>query len=362
MLKDYLHNKTIDYYPIVSMRDYVTNEYNLTCDGNVNRFISLFYTVSNAHVNIHLPKNITDDSIQFLKYHFKQIYELTNTKVDITYIDYGKNALETREKLSSMVDITLDNNPNIIIFEPNCLIYKLLKLKEVNQELKTVYWCPVSNTKNTKPEFLKPLALIDIDCVYHSDFTMVCTESQKQYFTEVINLIYDKIPKIEIHNKIIEPQFFDVDEANTELLEHIKTLGTKFVYLPFRLSDKGYRIQSIINSVRNIRNKFKQDIIILYTDPNSSGLLDNIDFCKKLEQHGRRDFYTVLKFANNTEYKVVIPYLEDVDEIVHASIFEMEHFECPIIKFASSYIFNTELTINSIEQLEQKLIEFFSLQ
>lgn len=399
-----LSNKKILYIPIVSMRDHQTLKYNLECDGNVTRFISVFQQVKNSDITITIPKAITSSSEQFMIAWCKKIAAQSNGS-RITLLPsamYGENAFKTR----IMAELHCDeftraslSQYDIIMYEPNSLGRYFMNTKHeilgqdtvppFKDSQKLFYWCPVSDTVTHKASFLGPeIAKMDIRNVILASKTIVCTESQKQYFIDSVlacNTIYppiwnsttssgkhpadNPISKIEVYKEVINPKLFDTQPINMTLIDRILEIPTKFlVYLPYRLSDPGYDVPYILECVRAIRLHSKLDIVVLYTDPNNTALdvleAGDEEFCVKLQEESKNDYYSVLKYFNrkNTSgYKMLIPYLEQADDIVHAAISEFEYFEDNFVKYPTKYNthFMNEFIIQDKTQLPQFIQQFF---
>lgn len=375
-LQNLCDNSRVLYYPIVSMRDYKTNQYDLSCDGNVNRFISFFYQTKAKFIRILLPeiKKIKPSSLEFLQKHIQNIRCFTNQDIEVIHGKFFRiNAYLTRKsayKNCSLIrDIIESNNIDTFIYEPNSLHKNLWQLNQKN--INFIYWCPVSDTKDVKPTFLKDFALDDIKCIDSSMHVVFASIKQKQYFLELFKPSLSKEGyealnnKLEVRTKLIEPKYF----TGSFITEQIKQrLGpTKnFVYLPFRLSDSGYNVEFILSIIAAIRQT-GLDVKVIYSDPNNSGVFVNSDlykdFCIKINQHGRDDYYAILKAFNKHNkcgYNMVIPYLENADDIIHASVFEFEYFEDNFIKFKTSYSYAGETIINGMEELYQTLTTFFN--
>lgn len=381
-LQNLCDNSRVLYYPIVSMRDYKTNQYDLSCDGNVNRFISFFYQTKAKVIRILLPevKRIKPSSLEFLNKHIQNIRSVTDQDIEIIHGKFFRiNALLTRKsahKNGSIIrDIMCANDIDTVIYEPNsfhkCIGRLNLCPNLKNKKINFIYWCPVSDTKDVKPTFLKDFANDDIKCIDSSMHVVFASPKQKQYFLELFKPLisqegYEALNnKIEVRTKIIEPKYF----TGTFIAEQIKQkLGTtkNFVYLPFRLSDAGYNIEFILKTVASLRQA-GVDVKVIYSDPNSSEAFVSSDlykdFCFKVGQHGRDDYYAILKAFNKHNkcgYNMVIPYLENSDDIIHASVFEFEFFEDNFIKFKTAYQYKGETIINGMEELYQTLSTFFN--
>lgn len=293
-----LENKSILYYPIVSMRSYVDNTYDLSSDGNVNRFISFFNKVNFKKLTIILPS--VSSNADFIKKYFK------NKNVEYIFTpSYGINALDTRNNADKVLDsLNIDFSiVDTVIFEPNCLgKYNWSFLLDV------YYWCPVSKTNNESPSFLSE-ELHKQDLFNVKNFqTIVCTDNQKKYFNRFTS------NKITVHNLLLDEHLFLSNKKENKL-------SPKIIFCPFRLNDKGYKVEYIIDQL----SKIKEDFIFLYTAPNDviPEYINKINAIKV--DKTRENYYNILSTSP------IIIYLENPDEILHASIFEFISYNCNII-------------------------------
>lgn len=367
-LIDKLQHKKFMYIPVVSMRDYKTDLYNLECDSNVNRILTVLYQLYNCEATILLPSYHTQNSTQFINKHIQMI-EKNNNKIKVDYVNFGKNALDTRLNfINDFNKYIITNNIDLneydsIVYEPNCLINYFKPIQ--NRKYELLYWCPVSYTINVKPPFLKNVEELDLECVNNSDITFVSFNSQKEYFKTKL----EKDNKILRYFNVIKPQYFDdINYNNQTLIDDIKNNADieikNFVYLPFRLTDKGYRIEYILQTIKEVIIESNINIQVLYSDPNSS---DDIvikneykEFCHKTKQNNRQDFYNILKYfnKNNKDYKMLVICLEDANDIMHCSLFEFEYFNNYLMKKKTDYKYNNEIVVDD-SNFKQSLINFF---
>lgn len=250
-----LNNRRVLYIPIISCINRQTSEYNLACDGNVNRFITTFSKCNSFnHLDIVLPSMHVKGSEYIVK-NFK------TDKITITYSEYfGIHAGEQRNN-----DTIVQNTYNSIDFSKyDCVIFESQKLGKMiienNPEIMTIFYNPVSKTNKTRV-FLNGYEDINQYLIENSNYTIVCSPDQVEFY-EAFN---DKLLYLDILIDRGLPYFeYTKDD---EVLDLIK--DKKVFYLPFRLTDEGYQFDLVIE-VLNDELKSGNDFIVLYSDPNNS--------------------------------------------------------------------------------------------
>lgn len=309
------------FIPIVSMRNHISGEYDLACDGNINRILSTISLLNeNIQIDITIPKNSINEA--FILSNIKPNQMINLIKEDYLY---GINANETRRNKLwfKFINENIDKYDKII-FEPN--IIGLLN----NPEDKFIYWCPVSNTINSEVSFVKEFA--DLDKLIAGKYTTyVCTNSQKKYLEgkSIVDIsMLSNIGKIHALNK------------------------TKVIYLPFRLSDKGYKIEYICKILKELESNYSFNI--MYSSPNGVELPIKLNNVYKISSD--RQFYNFMLSNKN----VCIPFLENPDEILHMSLFEMIHNKTFVIGLKNK-IFDFDINLNDDQELKNALITFFNL-
>lgn len=327
------------YIPIVSMRSYEDNKYDLSCDGNVNRFVSNFLNLISTvkcNIKIVLPdeSNVTEAGNKFID-KFKKYAENQKGNIEIIrykYFPIGgasvERSLDGSKKIIKEINYYLndynDCNFNYIIYESNCLGITLETLKPI-YNYKTIYWCPVSCTDNLQPEFLKEYQFIDIQLAKSCDYLIVASNNQVLYFSKYKkeNLIQNDC-LIDLNLDIFKYQI------NKELLNYCNKLDGQYdiIYFPFRLTDKGYNLNLLKQMITNLYARLGNNIplILFYSDPNDSGLLDDFNLIKTYKcPKDRNSYYTMINQVN-----CVVPYFESNDDILHASWQEMKTYQTKV--------------------------------
>lgn len=291
-LEEFLEGKKILYIPIYSMREYDTGLYNLACDGNVNRFLSKFSQLKSAHIDITIPMNITKNR-KWLEEKLNNLsieYQLYET------VYYGENAGATRRNKNWIGYVeSMSHLYDVVLFEPNVIGL-------ANLHCEGLYWMPVSDTITGPVPFVTEFRELDI-------------ENSEKYKTFVASTNQQKLfERSYLDNNIFNPELF-IDIVEPVPLPR----STLFIFNPFRQSDKGYKIKEIYEHLVDLKRKY----IVFYTAPNNFEI--DLPINKIRVTSDRQNYYNILAS------KPVVIYLEDPDEILHASIFEFLYFNCRLI-------------------------------
>lgn len=333
-LKTLLKNKSILYIPIYSCFNYQTNQLNFKSDGNINRFLSTFY-----HCNTYKKLDILCPPIGNNKDWFDKVCNdfLKNCNlISCNLIQKSAKIERSIEFSYQLLDFFEINNINIksydyIICEAQ---HVFLRLYNIYGPDKLIYWCPVCATDNKTRDFLEPYKEIDKFIFSIANNVIVASKDQVEYYNkyqfkgnliQIESLIDRSLP---IFNYIIDE----------EIISTIKSYNVDYnIFLPFRLTDKGYQTKQIIDylfkySKINNHKNFK----VFYSNPNNC---DIYSFSDNLEQKmwidnnfikvskDRNTYYTIIDHCN-----VIIPYFEDIDFIVHAAINEFDLNKCKLIR------------------------------
>lgn len=341
--------------PMFSMRSYETNKYDLTCDGNMNRLVSVWLNVIKSYkderherpgirlkldIRIVVPSldDMTSQSVDYLKkvedeadgyltfvYGFK--YPAGGPKV----IRSLKGSLELNHNLDKFLQKL--EGKKVVVYEPEYVGTFVEGLKKSFNEydyhsMTTVFWCPVSDTESTKPSFLENARYVDRELAGVCDYLMIATLNQVEYFQKY----RDRKPII-LLDMLIDPSLsifsFKEDKEMKVIISKYEAKGKQIIYFPFRLSDSGYRFREIVDCLEQIDALYP--VVVLYTDPNDTAkdMIPgdvNLEFVKV--PSNRDAYYTCI-----SDKRCIIPYFEDIDNIMHASWQEMQYYESSIVTF-----------------------------
>lgn len=291
-----LEHKRILYIPIYSMRSYETGLYDVSCDGNVNRFISKFSKINYKSLTITYPEKTENE--YFIRCFLR--------RVDLIKCEaYGINALATRKNEEGWFKFLhkLDRSKyDVVLFEPN-----VIGKYQFEDRIKVMYWMPVSSTINNRVEFLKEF--YDLDLINTLKYeTFVCSKNQKELYTTA-----------HIDNDVFANSIF-IDEETIYPYDSSYHYEKNIIFNPFRQSDKGYKIKELYTALEAID---KSKYIVLYSAPNGFDVQTSIP--RMRVKTDRKIYYNILKS------RPIIVYLENPDEILHTSIFEFMYFNCRLI-------------------------------
>jgi len=336
--KEYIKNKDILYIPIISCINRDTNEYNLAADGNVNRFITTFLKCDSYRtLTIVLPYRHIFGSEEF-------IIKFKNPRVNIIWSNnFGIHAGEQRnnDEIVNRMFLEIANiKYDICIFESQKLGLKLINNVK---DKKFVFWNPVSKTDKKTRIFLEGYDEINANIYNKVNYMIVASPDQIEYYSK-LSPNFDKIIYLD---KLIDRDLDIFDyEIDNDILNKFKNIDKKIFYLPFRLTDEGYKFDKVIEYLKNV----DKDYIVLYTDPNNSHIIDNMPyeiFNNFIKVSSDRDtYYTILDYIPCT-----ILYFEDLEFINHAAIHEFMSSKCKanIILYNQN---NNPYNINSCSRIK----------
>lgn len=316
--------------------------YDLTCDGNVNRFMTWLCKKFNEEksqdqVKILLPARSTEKSRKFIEEFCAYINNGSDfEKVQVRWaLDFYDNPQDQRQDPKDVLMFWAENgmtewHADEVIFESNALGPKLLRYKELNKpDLKLTYWCPVlmahllKNGNLMKEEYIK-MDKKTMPCV---DEIIVATNAEMKWIamnTDVHN------QKVKIDNNFISfkdpffkkmlPTYDDIARINS------KYDSRHVIFFPFRLTDKGYHIDEVIEACDELARLYG-DFMLLYSNPNNAddALLKSKSYAYKVST-SRETYYSLLQHPS-----VIVPYLEDIDYIWHASANEVRELNTKVI-------------------------------
>lgn len=316
-----LKDKNVLMIPVYSARSYKTGKYNLTADGNVSKYL-MKITKSNAEkITIFYPDNsINLDKVK------KILEENTKQKAVWVPVKYGKNAQETRNMGEQFLSY-IDEKYDIVISEINTLAEIIANGgNDFCNKNNFIYWVGTHNIDGTRwdepghEQLNKKIA---------KEVMTACLLPAQ------VNFLGGKAFK---DDYVYEPKYFDKN----------------IIFFPFRLSDNSYKLKLFLNAIRYLYEDEKiNNFVVLYTDPNDSGLLDYIDENIFIKVPANKFVYlSILKG------KPIVPFLDDVEKNSHSNIFEFLYYDCKVIMYENENIFfKKAIKIKNDEELKIKLKE-----
>lgn len=342
-LRNIVANKKVAYIPIYSMFDHQTGLVDLDCDGNVNRWMTNLYKINGAWawLSIFGPAS----SLAKTNDIFKQfIGKLVDNFGNIEFIESeafrgGAKAQRSSDFASKILETHKDEilGSDVIIVESQAMFMAIRDLLEDYPDKDLVYWCPVCATNLKSRTFLEADKELNEKIFAVADYIIVATKEQVEYLKECgihdesIILVEEFIDRsLPMFNN---DQFFDSDTLETVNAE-IRA-GKTCLYLPFRLSDEGYRIWDILDVIYvrlmsgelevfcpNVNGSTTQEIVKLCKKAGcqlSEKMLEDAISKFKTVSSSRSTYYTLIDCCEN----LVIPYFEDYGFVMHAAVDEL---------------------------------------
>lgn len=320
----HMQGKNILYVPIVSSINRQTNKYNLDSDGNVVRFITFFeYHNQYNELTIILPSN--NES-----HHIVDRWLKDNPNINIIWSEnFGKHAGEQRSDPNIVHDMELEIRSLIeeqssvsqfdIIFFESQYLGELIVDEYWFENMEKVFWCPVckiddEHTRN----FLEGYDVLNKKLFKESDWSIVESPMQLKKFSLPETNIY---PFYKMIDRSLSYFGYMTELGWKDTMKIMNNLDVSVYYLPYRLTDDGYKIDEVI---KFINQDYAKNVLVYYTDPNNSGYMDQIKNRFGLNVHciktscDRNSHYSMLSCSN-----VIVPYFEDLDFINHALLWEM---------------------------------------
>lgn len=342
-------NKTIEnmrilHIPIVSCVNRETGTYKLDCDGNVNRIVTTFsWCNSFKSLDVMMPSNYDSNNILT---EFAEDERITVHYVNAFGLHAGdqrSNPLVVKSMLAALPNL---DDFDFIIFESQYLGEALLDIVDND---KLIFYNPVSKTDTKTRNFLEGYDKINQTLVSKCFKTILCSNDQVKFFKS--NKVYLLDTLIDRNLKYFD---YDIDADLVATLNKVKQANQTIYFLPFRMTDAGYRFEDVLNIIKSDTS----NCLVLYSDPNNSGLINSLDdelqnkFCQV--STSRNVYYTLLDHC-----KVTIPYLEDLDFINHAAIHEFlnDKSDCIVIvsdKLNNPYGVNEHRRVVTLEEYNER--------
>ena len=331
-LNKLIQNKKILYIPIYSCFNYDTGKLNFKADGNINRFLSTFsHCNSFKYLNILYPPE--GNNIDW----FENSCKMISDKITLLPCEYIVKSAKIERSLE-FADKVYNELKCLYRYDYIIVESQHLFLKFYNHEYKNlIYWCPVCATNNKTRDFLEPFKELDRYIFSIANNIIVASDDQVEYVNSInegkgicrtliqINQLIDR--KLPCFNYIKQK---DIKELFDSFKNYYK------IFLPFRLTDKGYQMQEIFDYLYKIYNKSKA-FKVFYTNPNNCDIYQfaKNDSYKKLfidtnfiqVDKDRDTYYTIID-----DCQVIIPYFEDTEFICHAAIDEFNCSNCIVCK------------------------------
>jgi len=323
--------KKILYIPIYSCFNYDTGKLNFKADGNINRFLSTFSHCNNfKYLNILYPPE--GNNINW----FEESCKMISNKINLLPCEHivksakVERSLEFADKVYNELKCLYEYD--YIIVESQHLFLKFYNHGHKN----LIYWCPVCATNDKTRDFLEPFKELDRYIFSIAENIIVASNDQIEYVKS--------IPEERgIHRTLIQiDQLIDRTlpcfkyTKQTSIKELLNKYDNQYkIFLPFRLTDRGYKMQEIFDYLYEYKDHL---FTVFYTNPNNCDIYQfakGDSYFKKLfiDEHfikvdkDRDTYYTIID-----DCKVIIPYFEDTEFICHAAVDEFKFGNCVICK------------------------------
>lgn len=295
---------------VYSMRDYETGLYDLNCDGNFHIVMNLLSLLDETtQITLTMPPRSLCKS-----WAGPRVNYTPHLNCEIEFLSceaYGKNAQQTRlnkEGWESFLNNEDLQQYDLILFSPQTCYPTLEKL-----DRPLIYWMYHSRTESYNPEYLHPVNAWDKYIAEHCR-TFVASYNQLQYGSdlEIDNAWYNT----EYMNKVYK----------TFLKEAAPPFPSPTIFIPFRQNHAGYRLPELFAALAELEDAF----IILYSAPN--GVV--IDELPDYALHVKLDKAT---YINTLRRKPLIPLLENVDDLLHYSMYEFAHLGAKVLTLPNQH-------------------------
>lgn len=341
-LANYIKGKNVLCVPIISSIDRQTGEYKLDADGNINRIITTFWHADTFNkLYLVLPKKHVKGSEKYIEQWIDEKSTNQNSIEIIWANSFGIHAGEQRSNYFVIKNLEAElhyyvygNLVDVYMIESQGLLQDIFPYVVGNYNRNIIFWNYTCTTNNKTRSFLNGYKEINEELFLGCDKTIMASPEQVEYFNSVTGTSSSKLMYI--------PTFMDRDihifdyvrdkELNDILVNRHKNFYTKFFYLPYRMTDEGYKMKEVIEYINEYNSS---DKVVIYSDPNNSGYMESIK--DEFEHHvtfmkvstSRDIYYTIL----DCDAGIVIPYFEDIAYINHASIQEFVHpnVKCTIL-------------------------------
>jgi len=329
-LSNLIHGKRVLYIPIYSCFDYKTKALNFKADGNVNRMLSTFSHIKSfKHLDIACP--LSGNDYEWFSQAVAKIGEMNNTSICLKETSLIVESSKVQRDIgfaSKIIDLVDGSSYDTIIAEAQFVV--LMALDKLSW-LDVIYWCPVCATDEKTRDFLEPHKSIDKYIFSRVKNAIIASEDQEKYIDMLKSTTNVAMCNTIMISTLIDrslPFFsYKLDESVMSSLQEFTSKGHHVLFLPFRLTDMGYKFKEILDVITHHKNG--KSLAVLYTNPNNCDLgkiASSIGCSDYVNEHfiqvskDRDTYYTILDYVD-----CMVPYLEDTKFINHAATCEIPH-------------------------------------
>jgi len=304
--------------PIFSMRSHETGKYSILKDGNFQLTMARVLASNFDQVVVAVPVGAAD---------FDEVLERfkDHTRVSFVCLEYGLNAVETRERFWEL-------NADMIWALDRLSDFVITDITGYNGEK------PFANNFNiTKlPELDRPYIdrffESDLNSIERGAFTTVLNPRQREYILEVRP---DLVDKVFVNTKCVHASMLPkIDPPHKTEAERQK------IFWPFRISDKAYKFDQFIDVFDEL-NLSGRGWTIETTDPNDS-MKHERAYIGKMKPT-KSEYYELLA------KRPVVVMLDDIDTVLHPGTIEFFHYGCPVVTYNADLIRNPNTIVHLSE-------------
>lgn len=320
-----------------SMRNHSDGKYNMLLDGNLNLTLHRLSFLEDKKVDVYItrPTNVDEEQLHILEDFIDYNPLLPNIK--FLPIEYGINALDNRttvpKHLSTDVFDNIESNADLIVsdfenYEPQ---FRL----PYDRKAKLIYNFNISKVEELDRPYIDDFFDKQMTRIPQADYTYVLNENQRDYLIDQKRVLIDQKmvqSKVVVDHEQFNQQFlasqcdFFKKYSDKKLIESQLDQYKNYdiVFFPFRISDKCYDIQGVIDYAKQ---KYFNPII-LTTDPNDSQ--DDLDpIVKKLDMGsglGKKANYLLILSRYLQDRDMDIICFENPVDVLHQSLLEIYSF------------------------------------
>ena len=293
---------------LYSMRSYEDNCYNPICDGNMNHTLHELYNLMWVYhanvkkVSITIPDNVSEHNFMLLRSIIDIIFSGTGTKYEFILCKYATNVAETRENAAKVFDKLLKNNH--LSDQYDCMVcdFELVRFDKSQEPANTIY------RFNVVPQ-VPAMQNAELHVVNAGYPVSVFNEWQLNFFEKELKTTGNVFQSRNWFNEEFVNKIANLYDGDTALSYN------KFLFIPFRLTDKSYKIDEMLAYWN--KNTNTKGLPIIATDPNDTAkkYKDLLQVLPMTKMH-------LYKFCIENKDKMVIKYECNPIETLHQTFLE----------------------------------------
>ena len=309
------------------MRSYATGKYSILKDGNFQLTMARVRASDFDSIHVAVPSDSSD--------YLEACAMFADARVELTMLEYGENALGTREYFWFL------NNDELKFVADE---YDLV-ISDINGfpgSTPVIYNFNITKIPELARPYIDKFFQDDLTSIRQSLFTTVLNPRQRDYILECAP---DLLPKIHAHTKCAHSDFLPwsrrkYDEGVLPAL--FQNPPKRIIFWPFRLSDQSYRWTEFLQYM--VDHELGDKFTVVITDPNESLNGELPSFVKQFTPT-KEEYYKILG-----EQPIVVM-LDDINKVLHPGTIEFFYYGCPTIAFGTNLILNRN-SISSMSKLK----------